>query len=135
MNAMRIMASHVEPKLMIATAAGSYAWFVPSSDRYGPNAGRARNVAIVNSPMTIASVRNAPLRQGDSQVRQDHLDQDPRPSGAEALGRLGQASDVDGLEPGVHRAVHVRERQDDVRRGEKDVAAHVRRRQAGRARR
>src|SRR5258705_8564165 len=30
---------------------------------YGPNAGRARNVAIVYSPTTIASVRNAPLRR------------------------------------------------------------------------
>src|SRR5512146_1360756 len=32
------------------------------SARYGPNAGRARNVAIVYSPMTMARVRNAPDR-------------------------------------------------------------------------
>ena len=57
------IASHVRPKLMSDTAAGVYGWLRPSSERYGPNAAlRARNVAIVYSPMTMASVRNAPDR-------------------------------------------------------------------------
>src|SRR3954471_15348213 len=60
MNAIRIIAIQVRAKLMIDAAAGSYALVWPSNDRYGPNAGRARNVAMVNSPMTMASVRKAP---------------------------------------------------------------------------
>src|ERR1041384_3517351 len=62
MMAMAIIASHVSPKLISDTAAGSYALDWLSRFRYGPNAGRARNVAIVNSPRTMASVRKAPLR-------------------------------------------------------------------------
>src|SRR5947207_13368520 len=57
---MRPIAIQVRAKLMSDAAAGSYALLPPMSERYGPNAGRARNVAIVYSPITIASVRNAP---------------------------------------------------------------------------
>ena len=55
------IAIHVRPKLMIVTAAGSNALSRPSNARYGPKAGRTRKLAMVYSPMTMASVRKAPL--------------------------------------------------------------------------
>src|SRR5438034_1957150 len=66
-----------------------------------------------------------PAQQGYPQVRQDDLDDDPRPAGTQALSRLGQAPDVRRLEAGVDRPVHVRERQDRVGRDEQDVAAEI----------
>ena len=131
---MTTIASQVSPKLMSDTAAGWYGWFRPSSDRYGPNARfRARKFAIVYSPMTMASVRNAPDRSDVAQVREDHPPEDPRPARAEALGGLGQRPDVDRREAGVDRPVHVREGQHDVGADEQDVAAEVRLRSAGSA--
>src|SRR6187401_1161645 len=63
MKAIRIIAIQVRAKLMIDAAAGSYAFVWPRSDRYGPNAGRARKVAMVYSPTTMARVRKAPDRR------------------------------------------------------------------------
>ena len=40
---------------------------------------------MVNSPMTMAKVRKAPLRTRDPDVGQDDPEQDGRPAGAEAL--------------------------------------------------
>ena len=79
----------------------------------------------MNSPTTMASVRNAPLSSATRRFGRIDLQDDPRPAGAQALGRLGQAPDVDRLETGVDRPVHVREGQDHVGRDEQDVAAHV----------
>lgn len=44
---------------------------------------------------------------GDEHVRQNDLGKDRRPSGAEALGGLGQGGDVDGAKARVDCAVHV----------------------------
>ena len=80
---------------------------------------------MVNSPTTMARVRKAPRQQGDADVRQDDLDDDPRPAGSEALCRFGQRADVDRLEAGVDRPVHVRERQDDIGERQQGAAADV----------
>ena len=80
---------------------------------------------MVNSPTTMARVRNAPLRSATRRFGRITCSDDPRPAGAQALGRLGQAPDVGGLEAGVDRPVHVRERQDGVGRDQQDVAADV----------
>ena len=112
-----LIAIQVSPKLISDTAAGSYALLPPRSDRYGPNAGRARKFAIVNSPIDDGQGQERAAQQGDAQVREDHLpEQDPEPAGAQALGRLRQGLDVDRPQAGVDRPVHVRERQDHVRR-------------------
>ena len=58
---MKPIAIQVSPKLTRATADCWYGSLLPSSERYGANAGRARKLAMVNSPMTMARVRNAPL--------------------------------------------------------------------------
>src|SRR5688572_22613169 len=64
-------------------------------------------------------------QQRDPQVRQDDLDQDPQPAGAEALGGLGQALDVHRPQARVDRPVHVRERQHDVTEDEERRAPDV----------
>ena len=64
-------------------------------------------------------------QQGHPQVREDDPDEDREPAGAEALGRLGQAADVDRPQARVDRPVHVRQRQDDIGADQQDVAADV----------
>src|ERR1700757_2608459 len=54
--------AQVTANAMIASADGSYGRFAPINCRYGPNAGRSSRLAIVNSPITTANVRNAPDR-------------------------------------------------------------------------
>ena len=69
---------------------------------------------MVNSPMTMARVRKAPHRIATRRFGRMIDHEDRNGPGAEALGGLGQRPDVDRPEAGVDRAVHVRQRQDDV---------------------
>ena len=52
-------------------------------------------------------------------------DDDREPAGAQALGGLGQAPDVDRPQAGVDGPVHVRQRQHDVAGNEQERAADV----------
>ena len=81
---------------------------------------------MVNSPMTMARVRNAPLSSATRRFGRMTATMIREPAGAQALGGLGQAPDVDRPQAGVDRPVHVRERQDDVGGDEQDAAARCR---------
>ena len=118
---MKPIAIQVSPKLTRATADCWYGSLLPSSERYGANAGRARKLAIVNSPMTMARVRNAPLSRATRRFGRMIRTMIREPAGAEALRRLGQAPDVHRPQARVDRPVHVRERQDDVAEHEQRV--------------
>ena len=63
------MNSQVSAKLMMARADDSYVLFCPISDMYGPKALMpTRKLAMVNSPTTVASVRNAPLSSAERRL-------------------------------------------------------------------
>ena len=99
------------------------------SCRYGPKAGRSSRLAIVNSPMTMAKVRKAPLSTATRTFGKITRKRIGAPAGAEALGGLGQRAHVDRAQAGVHRAVHVRERQGDVAEHQQPVGPPRRARQ------
>ena len=71
-------------------------------------------MAIVNSPITIASVRNAPASAATRMFGRITRHERRPPARAEALRRLGQRVHVDRAEARVEREVDVREREDHV---------------------
>jgi hypothetical protein len=77
---------------------------------------------MVNSPMTIASVR----KHRDQYVGQDDAGHDRDPAGAEALRRLCQRAHVDGAQARVDRAVHIGQRQRRVAEHQQDVRTESR---------
>ena len=127
MNAMRPIAIQVRPKLMTVTAAGSYALFLPSSERYGPKAwpgqeGRDRVLADDDGEGEERSANRSATRMfGKMTCSRIRIQPAPRLWAASVRLRMS-----DRLEARVDGAVHVRERQDDVGRDEQDVAAEVR---------
>ena len=120
MNAMAIIASQVSPKLMSATAAGSYA-SVPARREVRAEGRSGQEVGDRELADDDGQRQEGAAQQRHAQVRQDDPDDDGGPAGAQALGRLGQAPDVDGPQARVDGAVHVRQRQHDVGRDEQDV--------------
>ena len=81
--------------------------------------------AIVNSPMTMARLRNAPDSRATRRFGRMIRNEDREPAGAQALGGLGEGPDVDRPQPGVDRPVHVRQRQDDVGEDQQGAAADI----------
>ena len=80
---------------------------------------------MVNSPMTIARVRNAPLSSATRRLGKITRKRIVPQPGAQALGRLGQGAHVDRAQAGVHRPVHVGQRQHHVGGHQQDVGADV----------
>ena len=82
---------------------------------------KAARLAIVNSPITIASARKRAAERRDPDVREDHRSHRPQPARAEAVRRLRERVHVDRAEAGVEREEHVRERQDHIGAHEETV--------------
>ena len=81
----------------------------------------ADRLAIVNSPITIASVRKAPLSAATRMFgRITRVERRP-PARAEALRRLRQRVHVDRAEAGVEREEDVGEGEDHVGGDEEPV--------------
>ena len=66
---------------------------------------------MVNSPITMASVRNAPAQDRNHHIRQDDPGQNGEPPGPKALRGLGQRGDINGAQSCVNGAVHIGQAQ------------------------
>ncbi len=75
----------------------------------------------MNSPITIASVRKAPLSAAIRMFGQDHAREGRPPGRSEVARRLGQRVHVDRAEARVEREVDVREGEDHVGADEEQV--------------
>ena len=115
------IAAQVMPKLSSETAAAGYACVSLDVLDVGREGVKAARFAIVNSPITIASVRNAAAERRGADVRQDHAPSVVAQPAPRLLRRLGQRVHVDRAEAGVEREEHVREREDHVRGDEEAV--------------
>ena len=118
---MRIIASHVRPKLISETAAGSYALVAAEQREVRPERRAAQEVRDRVLAEDDRERQECTAQDRHPDVRQDDLPEDREPAGAHALGGLSQRPDVDRAQARVDGPEHVRERQHDIAEREQHV--------------